>query len=45
MMDQVLRDLPFVMVYLDDIVVFSKSKEEHVKHLRLVFKAVSNAGL
>lgn len=25
----------FVVVYLDDIVVFSSSLEEHVKHLKL----------
>ena len=26
----------FVLVYLDDILVFSKNKEDHAKHLRLV---------
>jgi hypothetical protein len=26
----------FVMVFIDDILVFSKSEEEHEEHLRLV---------
>ena len=26
----------FVLVYLDDILVFLKNKEDHAKHLRLV---------
>ncbi|KAI4293215.1 hypothetical protein PAPHI01_2489 [Pancytospora philotis] len=35
----------FVVVYLDDIIVFSKSVQEHEIHLRLVTKALGQAGL
>jgi hypothetical protein len=27
----------FVLIYLDDILIFSKIKEEHLEHLRIVF--------
>ena len=34
-----------VMVYLDDIVIYSCSEEEHVHHLELVFARLREAGL
>ena len=37
--DSVLRDLPFLFVYLDDILVASTSKTQHLSHLRLLFQA------
>ena len=27
----------FIVIYLDDITVFSDSNDEHIKHLRMVF--------
>ena len=35
----------FCIVYLDDILVFSKSEEEHYEHLRLVIERLYNADL
>ena len=30
----------FVLVYLDNILVYSNSEKEHLKHLRLIFEAL-----
>jgi hypothetical protein len=35
----------FTLVYIDDIVVYSKTFEDHLKHVNLVLKAISNAGI
>ena len=47
MMDKALAGLfgPIVMVYLDDIVIYNLSEEEHVKHLELVFARLYETGL
>ena len=33
------------MVYIDDIVIYSRSKAEHLLHLQLVFDGLHKAGL
>ena len=38
MMNQVLKDLPNVMCYLDNIIIYSKSFEEHISHVENVLK-------
>ena len=40
LMDEVLKPFLgiFVIVYLDDILIFNRSKEEHIEHLNLVLK-------
>lgn len=35
----------FVMHYMDDVIVYSKNKEDHKKHLEMTFSALRKAGL
>jgi hypothetical protein len=35
----------FVIAYLDDILVYSKTKEEHIKHIMTVLKALGKANM
>ena len=43
-MNEVFRDLldKFVVVYLDDILIYNKFLEEHIEHLRVVFKLLQD---
>ena len=45
MMDRVIRGLTFVYCYLDDLRVASRSPEEHVQHLRILFQQLQEFGL
>ena len=45
LMDEVTRGLDFAYVYIDDILVFSKSKEEHLVHLTKLFERLQHFGL
>lgn len=45
LMDTILRDLPFVTTYLDDVLIHSASIEEHERHLKIVFDRLQSAGL
>ena len=44
-MENLLRDIPGVSVYLDDILVTGKSLEDHIKNLEEVFIRLERAGV
>jgi len=35
----------FIVIYLDDVTVYSKSDEEHLKHLKRVFEKCRKFGI
>jgi hypothetical protein len=43
-MNDVLQGLSFVSVYLDDILIFSKTPEEHITHVETVLKIIKEHG-
>ena len=45
LMNKVLEGLTFAMTYLDDVIIFSNSEEEHLLHLQEVFHQLRKAGL
>ena len=45
MMDQILGDLPYAFVYVDDILVFSPNLESHVSDLRDILQICREHGL
>ena len=45
LMHQVLGDLPFVYVYMDDLLCASTSEEEHEQHLSTIFDRLEQHGL
>lgn len=44
-MDQILSGLDFCFGYIDDLLIASKSPEEHIQHLRLVLERLATYGL
>ena len=45
LINKVLTDCNFAMGYLDDIIIFSKTEEEHLQYLEEIFNHLRKAGL
>ena len=45
LINEVLADCNFTMGYLDDIIIFSKTEEEHLEHLEIIFNRLPEDGL
>ena len=45
LMNQLFRDVSFVNTYIDDILIHSRTKVEHISHLEIVFRRLKDAGL
>ena len=45
LINKVLDNIDFAMGYLDDIIIFSRSEEEHLDHIEQVFQRLKEAGL
>ena len=45
LMNKVLEGLSNAMTYLNDIIIFSKNEEDHLRHLEEVFRQLRQAGL
>ena len=45
LMDKVVRGLPFVFAYLDDLLVASDTEDEHESHLRQLFNRLQEYGI
>lgn len=41
-MDNALRNIDFAACFIDDVIVFSESHEEHIQHLRCIFKLLQH---
>ena len=44
-MNNIFQDLDYVLVYLDDILLLSKTHEEHMKHIGVVMQRLFNYNL
>ena len=41
----IFKDFPFAIAYLDDIIIFSKTPQEHLSHICMVFEKLKSANL
>ena len=45
LMTCILKDFNFAIAYLDNIIIFNKTPQEHLLHIRMVFKKLKSANL
>ena len=45
LMTGILKDFPFAIAYLDDIIIFSKTPQEYLSHICMVFEKLRTANL
>ena len=45
LMTGILKDFNFAIAYLDYIIIFSKPPQEHLSHIRMVFKKLKSVNL
>ena len=45
LMNKVLNGLPFTLAYQDDVIIFSKFAEQHLRHIRIVLTRLKQAKL
>ena len=45
LMTGILKDFPFTTAYLDNIIIFSRTPQEHLSHIRMVFQKLRSANL
>ena len=45
MMDEILSDLEFAFIYMDDVLVASRNLEEHYEHFRMLFRRLAEHDL
>ena len=45
LMNKVLKDFSFATAYLEDIIIYNKTAEEHLDHLQQVFHELCDAEL
>ena len=45
LMNGILKDFPFTIAHLDDIIIFSQTPQEHLSHIPIVFEKLKSANL
>lgn len=45
MIDQILKDIPFARIYLNELFVLSRSIKKNLEHICVVFDAIQKVGM